>query len=140
MSADAISVRLGQALDISESRAYDCALDILRAYKLSGNFPINLQIVLKDLGALADIEFVIEPKRFYSDRRRVVFRPRDNVNTDTFSAMMRSIKDRIGFESQQARWISRGQTSIVKRTFMLLYEIAVRHLWNLIQVRARQVH
>ena len=110
MSTDAIrtamnSVRLEQTLDVSESRAYDCALDILHAYKLSGNFSINLQIVLDDLGASADIAFVIEPKRFCSDRRRVVFQPRDDVDADTFSAMIRSIKDRIGVEAQQPRWI-----------------------------------
>jgi hypothetical protein len=35
---------------------------------LSGNFPINLQIVLKDASFLADVAFVIGPKRFYSDR------------------------------------------------------------------------
>ena len=51
-----------QSLDLSESRAHDCALDILQAYKLSDNFPINLQIVLTDLGAFADVAFVIEPK------------------------------------------------------------------------------
>ena len=136
MSTDTIrraihNVRLEQALDVSESRAYDCALDILRAYKLSGNFPINLEIVLKDLGALADIAFEIEPRRFYSDCRRVLFWPRDNVDADTFSAIMRSIRDRIGFEAQQLRWVSWGRTSIVRRTFMLLYEIAARPLSNL---------
>jgi hypothetical protein len=145
MSTDAIGraihdVRLEQALDVSQSRTYDCALDILRAYKLSGNFPINLQIVIKDLGDLADIAFVIEPKRFYSDRRRVVFRPRDNVDADTFGAMMCSIRDRIGFEVRQPRWISWGQTSIIQRTFMLLYEIAVRRRSNLMPARAHQVH
>ena len=145
MSTDAIrmaihNVRLEQALDISESRAYDCALDILQAYKLSGNFPINLQIVLKDLGALADIAFVSEPKRFYSDRRRVVFQPRNNVDAETFNAIIRSIKDRIGFEAQQPWWMSLGRTSVVQRTFMLLYEIAVRPLRNLMPARAHQVH
>jgi hypothetical protein len=73
---------------------------------LSGNFPINLQIVLKDARFLADVAFVIEPKRFYSDRRRVVFWPRDNVDADAFSVMMRSIQDRIGYDAQQPGWIS----------------------------------
>jgi hypothetical protein len=82
-------------------------------YKLSGNFPINLQIALKDADFLADVAFVIEPKRFYSDRRRVVFWPRDNVDADTFSTMMRLIQDRIGFDEQQPGWISWPRTSIV---------------------------
>jgi len=145
MSTDAIRRgihygRLEQALDVSESRAYDCALDILRVYKLSGNFPINLQIILKDLGALADISFVIEPRRFYSDRRRVVFHPRGNVDANTFSAIMRSIKNRIGFGARQPGWISWGRTSSGQRTFMLLYERAVRPLWNLMPAKAHQVH
>src|SRR6516165_7577297 len=100
------NMRLQQTLDISQSRAYDCALDILRAYKLSANFPINLQIVLKDARFLADVAFVIKPKRFYSNRRRVVFWPRDNVDADAFSVMMRLIQDRIGYDAQQPGWIS----------------------------------
>jgi hypothetical protein len=125
------SVRLEQTLDVSESRAYDCALDILRAYKLSGNFPINLQIVLQDLGALAHVAFVIEPKRFCSDRRRVVFQPRDNVDADTFSVMIQSIKDRIAFEAQETRWISWGRTLIAQRRLTLFYATAARLFWSL---------
>jgi hypothetical protein len=136
MSTDATrtamnSVRLEQTLDVSKSRAYNCALDILRAYKLSGNFPINLQIVLQDLGALPYIAFVIEPKRCCSDRRRVLFRPRDNVDADTFSVMIQSVKDRIAFEAQEARWISWGRTLIAQRTFTLFYAIAIRLFWTL---------
>jgi hypothetical protein len=137
MSTDAIrttmnSVRLEQTLDVSESRAYDCALDILRAYKLSGNFPINLQIVLQHLGALAHVAFVIEPKRFCSDCRRVVFWPRDNVDADTFSVMIQSIKDRIAFKAQEPRWIPWRRTLIAQRTFTLSYAIAASHFWTLV--------
>ena len=36
-------------LDLSASRAHDSALEILGAYKLTGNFHINLEIVLKNI-------------------------------------------------------------------------------------------
>jgi hypothetical protein len=35
------------ALHLSKSRAYDAALEILGTYKLTGNFHVNLEIVLK---------------------------------------------------------------------------------------------
>src|SRR5262245_12759832 len=35
---------------LSESRAYDGALDILGAHKLTSNFHLNLELVLKNLG------------------------------------------------------------------------------------------
>jgi len=92
------------AIDLSESRAYDCALEILGAYKLTGNFPIDLQIVLKDLGALDKISYQIEPKSPLSDCRHVVFRPTDPSHTDRFSEITRSIKSRIGFDATPPWW------------------------------------
>lgn len=93
------------ALELSEARAYDCALEILGAYKLTGNFPIDLQIVLKDLGVLDKITYEIEPKSPLSDRRNVIFRPNDNVHMDRFSEITRSIERRIGFDATLPWWV-----------------------------------
>ena len=100
--------KIEQALDLSELRAYDCALDILGAYKLTDNFHVNFEIVLKDIGVAADVTFEIEPKSrlgFHSDCRRVVFRRNANVGADRFTAIMRSIKERIGFDARQTWWV-----------------------------------
>ena len=94
-----------EALELSESRAYDCALDILRAHKLTGNFVIDLQIVLKDLGVHDKITYEIEPKSPLSDCRHVVFQPNDNVHMDRFREITRSIKDRIGFDATLPWWV-----------------------------------
>jgi hypothetical protein len=86
-------------LELSKSRTYDCALDILGAYKLTNNFHVNLEIVLKDLNALDDLTFDIEPKPalgFHSDRRRVVFRRNRNIGANRFGAALQSINERIG--------------------------------------------
>jgi hypothetical protein len=52
---------LSFALDLSKSRAFDAALEILGAYKLTGNFHVNLEIVLKSLDALDKVTFDVEP-------------------------------------------------------------------------------
>jgi hypothetical protein len=96
-----------QSLDLSQSRAYDSALDILGAYKLTDNFPVNLDIVLRDLGAAAEVAFAVEPRStvgFHSDCRRVVFRRNANVSEARFIAIMRSINDRIGFKARPSWW------------------------------------
>jgi hypothetical protein len=96
-----------QSLDLSETRAYDCALDILEAHKLTGNFHTNLEIVLKDLGALGRVTFEIEPKSplvLDHDRRHVVFRPSDSVRADGFIEIMRSVKGRIGCDAPRPWW------------------------------------
>ena len=80
------------ALDLSESRAYDSALEILGAYKLTGNFHTNLEIVLKDLGAFDSVTFEIEPKSKLAldpDCWHVVFRPHEGARSDGFSEIMR---------------------------------------------------
>src|SRR5258707_3438442 len=96
------SSSLSCALDLSKSRAHDGVLDILRAYKLTGNFHVNLEIVLKDIGVFDKVTYQIErnPKLSYSqDCRHVVFKPNGNAPNDMFGEIIKSIKARIGFES-----------------------------------------
>ena len=98
-------------LDLSESRAYDAALDILAAHKLTGNFRVNLEIVLKDIGAFDKVTYEIKPKSKlpyypdYPDCRHVVFRPNEHVHMDKFIEIMRSIEARIGFDSALPWWV-----------------------------------
>ena len=96
---------ISHALDLSASRAYDSALEILGAYKLTGHFPTELQIVLNDLGVLDKVTYEIEPKSPLSDSRHVVFRPNDNVHLDRFAEIMRSIERRIGFGVTLPWWV-----------------------------------
>jgi hypothetical protein len=98
---------VGVRLDLSEGRAHDAALDILGAYKLTGNFHVNLEVVLKSMGCTDDITFEVAPKSSLlrsSGRRRVVFRPSRTVEIGRFDALMRSISDRIAFREQQPLW------------------------------------
>jgi hypothetical protein len=107
--------RTEQALDVSASAAYDCVLDILKAYKLTGNLHINLEIILNDMGAAKELTFDIAPKRklgFHRDCRRVVFRRKETVSADRFSRIMRSLSDRIGLDAKRSSW--RGFLSIAK--------------------------
>ncbi len=105
MEMNTESRNINDALDLSELRAYDCALDILGAYKLTGNFHVDLQIVLKDLGVLDKITYEIEPKTPLSDCRHVIFRPNDNVHRDRFTEITRSIESRIGFNATLPWWV-----------------------------------
>ncbi len=96
------SASLSWALDLSKSRAHEAVLDILRAYKLTGNFHVNLEIVLKDIGVFDKVTYRIErnPNLSYSqDCRHVVFKPNGNVPNDMFGDIMKSIKARIGFDA-----------------------------------------
>jgi len=61
-------------LELSESRTYDAALETLGAYKLTGNFPTELEIVLRDMRILDMVVFDIKPKTPLSDCRQVEFR------------------------------------------------------------------
>ena len=92
-------------LDVSRSRTHDAALDILRAYKLSGNFHGNLETVLKDMGVNKLVTYQIEadPGLAFPDCRHVVFRVNEGVPGDMFGEIIRSIKARIGFETPS--WI-----------------------------------
>jgi hypothetical protein len=99
--------KIEHALDLSESRAYDCALEILEAHKLTGNFHVNLEIVLKHLGAFDKVTFEIEPKSYlthHPDCRHVVFRPNRDVHVGEFGEIMRSLKGRIGFDATRSWW------------------------------------
>src|SRR5260370_15714874 len=95
------SASLPCALDLSKSRAHDAVLDILRAYKLTGNFHVNLEIVLKDIGVFDKGTYQIErnPTLSYcQDCRHVVFKSNENVPNDMFGEITRSIKARLGFD------------------------------------------
>jgi hypothetical protein len=97
---------LSCALDLSQSRAHDAALDILRVYKLTGNFHVNLEIVLKDIGVFDKVTYQIESNPTLSyrrDCRHVVFKLNRNVPGDMFGEIIRSIKARIGFD--QPWWL-----------------------------------
>jgi hypothetical protein len=91
-------------LDLSESRTYDCVLEILNAYKLTGNFLVNLEIVLKDLGVFERLSFEVKPKSLLSDCRHVEFLAHGPVPTDEFNEIMRSIERRVGFDPARPLW------------------------------------
>ncbi len=88
-------------LDVSRSRTHGAALDILKAYKLSGNFHRNLETVLKDMGVNKLVTYQIEsnPRLAFPDCRHVVFRLNESVPGDLFGEIIKSIKARIGFET-----------------------------------------
>src|ERR1700730_3019002 len=90
------SGNISRTLELSELRTYDAALETLGAYKLTGHFPTELEIVLKDLRVLDEVTFDIEPKTMLSDTRHVQFRPTDKVQLDRFADIVRSVKNRIG--------------------------------------------
>ncbi len=90
-----------RALDLSRTRAYDAALEILGAYKLTGNFHVNLEIVLKALGATNEVTFEVEPadgQPYHPDGRHVVFHAHDGVSADRFNDIIRSIRLRLAFD------------------------------------------
>jgi hypothetical protein len=93
-----------QTLELSELRTYDAALETLGAYKLTGNFPTELEIVLKDLRVLDKVAIEIKPKSPLSDCRHVEFRPTEKVHGDRFVEIMRTVKRRIGADSPQPWW------------------------------------
>jgi hypothetical protein len=101
-AADSRSI--SQTLELSELRTYDAALETLGAYKLTGNFPTELEIVLKDLRVLDKVTFDIKPKSPLSDCRHVEFRPTDKVHRDRFVEIMRTVRKRIGADSTQSWW------------------------------------
>jgi hypothetical protein len=92
---------LSCALDLSRSRTHEAVLDILKAYKLSGNFHANLEAVLKDFGATDKVTYDVEPGAMlaFPDCRHVVFMPSENVPDDVFRDIIRSIEARIGFDA-----------------------------------------
>src|ERR1700686_4713886 len=96
---------LSQTLELSEVRTYDAALETLGAYKLTGHFSTELEIVLKDLCVFDKVTFDIKPKSPLSDCRHVEFRPTDKVHGDQFIEVMRTVKKRIGAYSTQSWWV-----------------------------------
>ena len=94
-----------QTLELSELRTYDAALETLGAYKLTGHFPTELEIVLKDLRVLDEVTFDIKPKSPLSDCRHVDFRPTGKVHRDRFVEIMRTVRKRIGADSTQSWWM-----------------------------------
>jgi hypothetical protein len=99
------SRNLKQTLELSESRTYDAALETLGAYKLTGHFPTELEIVLKDLRVLDEVTFDIKPKSPLSDCRHVDFRPSDKVHRGRFVEIMRTVRKRIGADPTRAWWM-----------------------------------
>jgi hypothetical protein len=88
-------------LDLSRSRTDAAAFDILKAYKLSGNFHGILEVVLNHMGVPGMVTHQIAPRSVFSfpDRRTVIFSCDENVPGDRFNEIMASIKARIGFET-----------------------------------------
>lgn len=99
------SRNISQTLELSELRTYDAVLETLGAYKLTGHFPTELEIVLKDLRVLDKVTFDIKPKSPLSDCRHVEFRPTDKVHGDRFIEAMRTVQKRIGAYSAQSWWV-----------------------------------
>jgi hypothetical protein len=99
------SRNISQTLELSEMRTYDAALETLGAYKLTGHFPTELEIVLKDLRVLDKVTFDIKPKSPLSDCRHVEFRPADKIHRDRFVEIMRTVRKRIGADSTQPWWM-----------------------------------
>jgi len=95
---DTSDERHSAMLELSQSRVYDYALNILDAYKLSGNFAVDLEIVLKDLGVFGDVMFAIKPKSFLSDCRHVEFFPKARVHRTRFGQIVRTIESCVGYE------------------------------------------
>src|ERR1700689_66203 len=94
-----------QTLELSELRTYDAALETLGAYKLTGNFPTELEIVLKDLRVLDKVRIDIKPKTLLSDTRQVEFRPTDRVHPGAFAEILRTVAHRIGADPTRPWWV-----------------------------------
>jgi hypothetical protein len=93
-----------QLLELSQSRTYDAAVTVLRAYKLTGNFPAEFEIVLRDLRVLDQVTYDIEPKSPLSDIRRVVFRAKTNIDAERFREIVLRIGARIGSRAATPWW------------------------------------
>ncbi len=90
-------------IDLSKSRTSDAALKILRAYKLTGNFHVNLEIILKNLGAFDEVTCEIAPISrlpYHPDCRHVTFRASNNVGAERFTEIIRCLDAWIGFDSR----------------------------------------
>lgn len=108
--AGMVAPDIEHTLNLSASRAHDSALEVLGAYKLSGNFHVNLEIVLKDIDAFDKVTFEVQPGsrlRYSPDCRHVLFRPNEYIRMSEFSKIMSSINGRIGFGATYS-WAARA--------------------------------
>ena len=90
-------------IDLSKSRANDAALGILGAYKLTGNFHVNLEIIFKYLGAFHEVIYEIAPMStlpYHPDCRHVTFRAGENIATDRFNEIIRRLDAWISFDAK----------------------------------------
>jgi hypothetical protein len=81
---------------------------------LTGNFHVNLEIVLKDIGVFDKVTYQIEPNprpSYCRDCRHVVFKPDENAPNDMFGEIIKSIKARIGFDAPWWVRLCRGLNS-----------------------------
>lgn len=87
-------------LALSRSRTHDAVLNILKAYKLSGNFHGNLEAILNDMGVSEMVACQVEPNPTlaFPDCRHVGFTRSENVSCEKFDEIITSIKTRIGFD------------------------------------------
>jgi hypothetical protein len=105
-AVDAVSqseIQPSYRIDLSKSRTNDAALKILHAYKLTGNFHINLEIILKHLGAFDEVTFEIAPISklpYHPDCRHVTFRASKNVGMDRLTEIIRCLDAWVGFDSR----------------------------------------
>jgi hypothetical protein len=93
-------------IDLSSSRANDAVFEILQAYKLTGNFHVNLEIILKHLGAFGEVIYEIAPMSmlaYHRDCRHVTFRASKNIGTDRFDEIIRRLDAWIGFGERGRR-------------------------------------
>jgi hypothetical protein len=100
-------INTSQSLDLCQTRTYDWALTTLGAYKLTGNFTAELEIVLRDLEVLDEVTYEIAPKKLsslLSSVRHVTFWANVNVRDKRFREIMHLINRRIGV---RRRWWAR---------------------------------
>jgi hypothetical protein len=93
-----------QTLELSAMRAYDCALEALGAYKLTGNFVVELEVVLKELRVLDQVGYRIKPKRLFSDCRQVEFYAKAGVTEAAFRNAIRRVQGAIGSDPPAPLW------------------------------------
>jgi hypothetical protein len=104
LQANTGGTNASQSLDLCQTRTYDWALTTLGAYKLTGNFPAELEIVLRDFGVLDEVTYEIAPKKLsslLSSVRHVTFWANANVRDERFREIMHLINSRIGV---RRRW------------------------------------
>jgi hypothetical protein len=90
-------------IDLSKFRANDAALRILGAYKLTGNFHVNLEIILKHLSAFREVIYEVAPMStlpYHPDCRHVTFRAGENIGSDRFKEIIRRLDVWIGFDAK----------------------------------------